>query len=93
MDYIEVRHAGDLQIAHAGDAHVVVLAAARLVEAFDKEKFTARHDDDRIRVKILIHHARIAEHYQDLERRRQDRERGTIDQVLGKAAEAADIFE
>ena len=30
VDYIEVRHAGDLQIAHAGDAHVVVLAAARL---------------------------------------------------------------
>ena len=30
VDYVEVRHAGDLQIAHAGDAHVVVLAAARL---------------------------------------------------------------
>ena len=30
VDYIEVRHAGNLQIAHAGDAHVVVLAAARL---------------------------------------------------------------
>ena len=30
VDYIEVRHAGDLQIAHAGDAHVVVLAAVRL---------------------------------------------------------------
>ena len=30
VDYIEVRHAGNLQIAHAGDADVVVLAAARL---------------------------------------------------------------
>ena len=30
VDYIEVRHAGDLQVARVGDAHVVVLAAARL---------------------------------------------------------------
>ena len=30
VDYIEVRNAHDLQIAHAGDAHVVILAAARL---------------------------------------------------------------
>ncbi len=30
VDYVEVRHAGNLQVAHAGDSHVVVLAAARL---------------------------------------------------------------
>lgn len=30
VDYVEVRHAGDLKIAHVGDAHVVILAAARL---------------------------------------------------------------
>lgn len=30
VDYVEVRHAADLQVAHAGDAHLVVLAAARL---------------------------------------------------------------
>lgn len=30
VDYIEVRHAGNLQVAHAGDKHVVVVAAARL---------------------------------------------------------------
>lgn len=80
---------GRIEIEHLTEG---LLAAARLVEAFDKGKFTARHDDDRTRVKILIHHARIAEHYQDLERRRRDRARGTIDQVLGKAAEEAGIF-
>lgn len=30
VDYIEVRHAGNLQIAHAGDKQVVIVAAARL---------------------------------------------------------------
>ncbi len=30
VDYIEVRHAGSLEVAHAGDKHVVILAAARL---------------------------------------------------------------
>lgn len=30
VDYVEVRHAGNLHIAHAGDAHVVIVAAARL---------------------------------------------------------------
>lgn len=30
VDYIEVRHAGNLQVAHAGDKHVVIVAAARL---------------------------------------------------------------
>ena len=29
-DYVEVRHAGNLQVAHAGDKHVVIVAAARL---------------------------------------------------------------
>lgn len=60
-----------------------------MVEAIGKEKFTDRHNDDRSRVKILIHRARIAEHYQDLERWRRDRERGTIDRMLGTAEEAA----
>lgn len=81
---------GQIDIEHLTEG---MLAAARLVEAIDKEKFTARHDDDRTRVKILIHRARIAEHYQDLERKRRDRACGTVHQVLGKAAEAADIFE
>ncbi|KLT73453.1 pantothenate synthetase [Neisseria arctica] len=30
VDYIEVRHAESLEVAHAGDKHLVVLAAARL---------------------------------------------------------------
>ena len=30
VDYVEVRHAGSLEIAHAGDKNLVVLAAARL---------------------------------------------------------------
>lgn len=30
VDYIEVRHADTLNVAHAGDKHIVVLAAARL---------------------------------------------------------------
>lgn len=30
VDYVEVRNAQDLQVAHAGDAHVVIVAAARL---------------------------------------------------------------
>lgn len=30
VDYVEVRHAESLEVAHAGDKHVVVLAAARL---------------------------------------------------------------
>lgn len=80
---------GRIEIEHLTEG---LLAAARLIEAFDQEKYTARRDDDRTRVKILIHHARIAEHYQDLERRRRDRARGTIDQVLGKAAEEVGIF-
>lgn len=70
-----------------------LLAAARLVEAIDKEDTSAdRYIDDRTRVKILIHHARIAEHRQNLERRRRDREHGTIDQILGKAANEAELF-
>ncbi len=80
---------GKMEIEHLTEG---LLAAARLVEAIDKEQFTDRHNDDRSRVKILIHRARIAEHYQDLARWRRDRERGTIDQILGKAAEEADIF-
>lgn len=80
---------GRIEIEHLTEG---LLAAARLIEAFDQETFTARHDDDRTRVKVLIHRARIAEHYQDLERRRRDRERGTFGQILGKAAEDADIF-
>ena len=30
MDYVEIRHAGNLQVAHVGDSELVVLAAARL---------------------------------------------------------------
>ena len=30
VDYVEIRHAGNLQIAHVGDSELVVLAAARL---------------------------------------------------------------
>jgi len=80
---------GKMEIEHLTEG---MLAAARLVEAIDKEEFTDRHNDDRSRVKILIHRARVAEHYQDIERRRRDRERGTIEHMLGKAAEEADIF-
>ncbi|ETA84634.1 pantoate--beta-alanine ligase [Eikenella corrodens] len=30
VDYVEIRHAGNLQVAHVGDGELVVLAAARL---------------------------------------------------------------
>lgn len=30
VDYVEIRHAGNLQVAHVGDSELVVLAAARL---------------------------------------------------------------
>lgn len=80
---------GKMEIEHLTEG---LLAAARLVEAIDKEQFTDRHNDDRSRVKILIHRARIAEHYQDLARWRRDRERETIHGIFGKAAEEADIF-
>ena len=30
VDYIEVRHAPDLRVAHVGDKHIVIVAAARL---------------------------------------------------------------
>jgi hypothetical protein len=76
---------GKMEIEHLTEG---MLAAARLVEAIDKDKFTERDNDDRSRVKILIHRVRIAEHYQDLEGRRLDRERGTIDRVLWTAEEA-----
>jgi hypothetical protein len=79
---------GKIEIDHLTEG---LLAAARLVEAIDKEKLTERHNDDRSRVKILIHYARIAEHRQDMAERQRDRERGTIEQMLG-TAEAADIF-
>jgi hypothetical protein len=70
-----------------------LLAAARLVEAIDKEDTSAdRYIDDRTRVKCLIHTARIAEHRQDMANRQRDRERGTIDQIFGKAAEEVGIF-
>jgi hypothetical protein len=81
---------GKIEIEHLTEG---LLAAGRLVEAIDKEDTTAdRYVDDRTRVKCLIHHARIAEHRQDIERRRRDREHGTIEQILGKATEEADIF-
>ncbi len=70
-----------------------LLAAARLVEAIDKEDTTAdRFIDDRTRVKCLIHYARIAEHRQKMACRQRDRERGTINRICGKAAEEVGIF-
>ena len=30
VDYVEIRHSGNLQVAHVGDSELVVLAAARL---------------------------------------------------------------
>lgn len=70
-----------------------LLAAARLVEAIDKEDTSAdRYIDDRTRVKILIHYARIAEHRQDTANRQRDREIGAVYGIFGKAAEEADIF-
>lgn len=81
---------GKIEIEHLTEG---LLAAARLVEAIDKEDLSAdRYIDDRSRVKCLIHHARIAEHRQQMAYRQRDRERGTIDQILGNAAEEARIF-
>lgn len=71
---------GKIDRAHLGDGF---LAAARLVQAFDREDVSLPcFEDDRSRVKILIHHARIAEHRQDMARRRSDRQHGTIDALL-----------
>ncbi len=79
---------GKIEVEHLIEG---LLAAGRLVEAIDKEDTGAdRYIDDRTRVKCLIHYARIAEHRQDIERRRRDREHGTIDQILGKAAKEAE---
>lgn len=81
---------GKIEIEHLTEG---LLAAARLVEAIDKEDTSAdRYIDDRTRVKCLIHYARIAEHRQKMAYRQRDRERGTVDQILGKAAEEAEFF-
>lgn len=70
----------EIEIEHLSEG---MLAAARLVRDIDNESFGSdRHKDDQTRVKILINYARVAEHRQDIERRRRDRERGTIDQML-----------
>ncbi|TCR07367.1 hypothetical protein EDF70_1011341 [Neorhizobium sp. JUb45] len=80
---------GKIEIEHLTEG---MLAAARLVEDIDKEKFTGdRCKDDRARVKCLIHFARIAEHRQEIANRRRDRERGIFKQTFGPAEEA-DIF-
>ncbi|PZP06788.1 MAG: hypothetical protein DI607_14195, partial [Sphingomonas hengshuiensis] len=81
---------GQVDIEHLTEG---LLAAARLVEAIDKEDTTAdRFIDDRTRVKCLIHYARIAEHRQKMAYRQRDRERGTINRICGKAAEEVGIF-
>jgi|GEM_PF-6950905 hypothetical protein len=80
---------GKIEIQHLTEG---LLAAARLVEAIDKEDFSGdRHKDDKSRVKVLIHYARIAEHRQEIEQRRRDREHGTFEALLG-TAEEANIF-
>lgn len=81
-------HMGKIDRAHLGDGF---LAAARLVEAFDREDVSRPcFEDDRSRVKILINHARIAEHRQDMMRRRSDRQHGTINALLGPSIQSAD---
>lgn len=81
---------GRIEIEHLTEG---LLAAARLVEAIDKEDTSAdRYIDDRTRVKCLIHHARIAEHRQKMANRQRDRERGTINRICGKTAEEVGLF-
>lgn len=76
---------GKIDREHLGDGF---LAAARLVQAFDREDVSLPcFEDDRTRVKILIHHARIAEHRQDMAQRRYDRQHGTIDALLEASTE------
>ncbi|EKF60565.1 hypothetical protein QWE_05848 [Agrobacterium albertimagni AOL15] len=76
---------GKIDREHLGDGF---LAAARLVQAFDREDVSLPcSEDDRTRVKILIHHARIAEHRQDMANRRYDRQHGTIDALLETSTE------
>jgi hypothetical protein len=78
---------GKIDREHLGDGF---LAAARLVQAFDREDVNLPcFEDDRTRVKILIHHARIAEHRQDMAQRRYDRQHGTIDALLEASTQPA----
>lgn len=84
----DTEHMGKIDRAHLGDGF---LAAARLVQAFDSEDVSRPcFEDDRSRVKILINHARIAEHRQDMARRRSDRQHGTINALLGPSIQPAD---
>ena len=70
-----------------------MLAAARIIWDVDKGELESdRHQDDLTKVKILIHRLRIIEHQQDIEARRRKREREAVNQVIGKAAENAEIF-
>ena len=48
VDYIEVRHAGSLEVAHAGDKQVVILAAARLGKTRLIDNIEVRFEGGRI---------------------------------------------
>jgi hypothetical protein len=69
-----------------------MLAAARIVQDIDDEVFSGdRHEDDKSRVKILIHYARIAEHRSEIEQRRRERERASVERMR-RNAESDSIF-
>ena len=70
-----------------------MLAAARVIYDVDKGQLGSdRHQDDLSKIKILIHRLRIIEHQDDIEKRRQRRAREAVNQVIGNAADEADIF-
>lgn len=69
-----------------------MLAAARLVQDIDNEAFSGdRHKDDKTRVKVLIHYSRIAEHRNDIEERRRDREHASVEQMR-RSSQTDSIF-
>lgn len=69
-----------------------MLAAARIVQDIDDEVFSGdRHEDDKSRVKILIHYARIAEHRSEIEQRRRERELASVERMR-RNAQSDSIF-
>lgn len=79
-----------IEIDHLSEG---MLAAANLIRDVDRECFGSdRQKDDMARVKKLIHRARIAEHQQDIDNRRRDRERATFRTMARPSAEPAALF-
>lgn len=66
-----------------------MLAAARLVRDIENQNFEGdRREDDKTRVKILINFARIAEHRKDIDQRRDERHRRSVETMKQQPKQA-----